>query len=112
MNPLYTCGSQIAEAILLHNKCSKQEAWERAVEILKMVGVPSPEKKSTVLARMNYPAVCVSVSWLAIARSCNPRLLIADEPTTALDPTIQAQILKLIHDMQMRKGYVRTTYHA
>ena len=46
LNPLYTCGSQIAEAILLHNKCSKQEAWERAVEILKMVGVPSPEKRA------------------------------------------------------------------
>lgn len=102
MNPLYTCGSQIAEAILLHNKCSKQEAWERAIEILKMVGVPSPEKRAQSYPHELSGGMRQRV-MIAIALSCNPRLLIADEPTTALDPTIQAQILKLIHDMQKEK---------
>ena len=102
LNPLYTCGSQIAEAILLHNKCSKQEAWNQAVEILKMVGVPSPEKRAQSYPHELSGGMRQRV-MIAIALSCNPKLLIADEPTTALDPTIQAQILKLIHDMQREK---------
>lgn len=102
LNPLYTCGSQIAEAILLHNKCSKQEAWNQAVEILKMVGVPSPDKRAQSYPHELSGGMRQRV-MIAIALSCNPKLLIADEPTTALDPTIQAQILKLIHDMQREK---------
>lgn len=102
LNPLYTCGNQIAEAILLHSKCSKKEAWDKAIEILKLVGVPSPEKRVNSYPHELSGGMRQRV-MIAIALSCNPRLLIADEPTTALDPTIQAQILKLIHDMQAER---------
>jgi len=103
LNPLYTCGSQIAEAILLHNKCSKQEAWERAVEILKMVGVPSPEKRAQSYPHELSGGMRQRV-MIAIALSCNPRLLIADEPTTALDVTIQAQIMDLMRELKEKSN--------
>lgn len=102
LNPLYTCGSQIAEAIMLHSKATRKEAWDKAVEILKLVGVPSPEKRVNAYPHELSGGMRQRV-MIAIALSCNPRLLIADEPTTALDPTIQAQILKLIHDMQAER---------
>ncbi len=102
LNPLYTCGNQIAEAIMLHSKATKKEAWDKAIEILKLVGVPSPEKRVNAYPHELSGGMRQRV-MIAIALSCNPRLLIADEPTTALDPTIQAQILKLIHDMQAER---------
>lgn len=95
LNPVYTIGSQIAEAIKLHQNVQKHEVKERVVEILDKVGIPSP------LERMNdypheYSGGMAQRAMIAMALSCNPKLLIADEPTTNLDVTIQAQILDLM----------------
>ncbi len=103
LNPLYTCGYQISEALILHSNCSKKEAHEKAIEILKLVGVPSPEKRVDAYPHELSGGMRQRV-MIAMALSCNPGLLIADEPTTALDPTIQAQILKLIHGIQKERG--------
>ncbi len=95
MNPVYTIGNQIEEMILEHKNLTKQEARERAVEMLGMVGIPSPEQRLK-----NYPhefsGGMRQRAMIAMALSCSPQILIADEPTTALDVTIQAQILRLI----------------
>ena len=103
LNPLFTCGSQISEAIRLHKKCSKKEAEEQAVEMLRLVGVPSPERRAKAYPHELSGGMRQRV-MIAMALSCKPSLLIADEPTTALDPTIQAQILRLIHDLQKLNG--------
>jgi oligopeptide/dipeptide ABC transporter ATP-binding protein len=105
LNPVFTIGDQIAEAILLHQtpKPSKKEAMNRAVEALKLVGVSAPERRVK-----QYPHELSGGmrqrAMIAMALSCNPKLLIADEPTTALDVTIQAQILELIKELQVRTG--------
>ncbi|MGG3283341.1 ABC transporter ATP-binding protein [Paenibacillus solani] len=103
LSPVYTIGNQIGEAIRLHQKKSKKEAHQQAVEILRMTGIPSPE------VRVNeYPhqlsGGMQQRAMIAMALSCEPRLLIADEPTTALDVTIQAQILELIADLNRKMG--------
>lgn len=103
LNPVYTCGSQIVEAIMLHQKVKRKEARERAIEMMKLVGMPLPE------LRMNcYPHELSGGMrqriMIAMALSCNPQLLIADEPTTALDPTIQAQIMELIQNLRDKLG--------
>jgi oligopeptide/dipeptide ABC transporter ATP-binding protein len=101
LNPVYTIGNQIMEAIILHQKVNKKEARKRAIEALEEVGIPLPEQRVD-----EYPHQLSGGmrqrAMIAMALSCNPSLLIADEPTTALDVTIQAQILELIKDLQKR----------
>ena len=101
LNPVYTIGNQIIEAITLHQRVKKREARERAIEMLAAVGIPSPEQRID-----EYPHQLSGGmrqrAMIAMALSCNPSLLIADEPTTALDVTIQAQILDLVRGLQER----------
>ncbi len=100
LNPVLTIGNQISEAIALHQNLSKNEIKEKTVEMLKLVGIPSPEKRVK-----DYPHQMSGGmrqrAMIAMALSCNPNILIADEPTTALDVTIQAQILELIQKLQV-----------
>jgi peptide/nickel transport system ATP-binding protein len=101
LNPVFTVGHQISEVFTLHQKISKKEAKEKTIELLKIVGIPEPEKRFT-----QYPFELSGGMrqrvMIAMALTCNPKLLIADEPTTALDVTIQAQILELIKEMQKK----------
>ncbi|WP_080848300.1 ABC transporter ATP-binding protein [Cytobacillus gottheilii] len=103
LNPTLTCGEQIAESLRIHQKLNRKEARVKAVEMLKLVGIPSPEKRVK-----QYPFELSGGMrqrvMIAIALACNPELLIADEPTTALDVTIQAQILELIKKLQEELG--------
>jgi oligopeptide/dipeptide ABC transporter ATP-binding protein len=103
LNPVFTVGEQIAEAIRLHQRVGSKEATDRAVELMRQVGIPSPEKRSR-----HYPHQMSGGQrqrvMIAMALSCNPALLIADEPTTALDVTIQAQILELMTELRERLG--------
>ncbi|MDY0093604.1 MAG: ABC transporter ATP-binding protein [Candidatus Vecturithrix sp.] len=102
LNPVYTIGDQIAEMIALHQKVGKRESWNRAIEMLKKVQIPVPEKRIS-----EYPHQLSGGmrqrAMIAMAMSCNPEILIADEPTTALDVTVQAQILELM--LQLREDF-------
>jgi peptide/nickel transport system ATP-binding protein len=103
LNPVFTVGHQIAEAVRIHQKLDRKAAEARAVEMLALVKIPDPARRA-----QDYPhqfsGGMRQRAMIAMALACDPKLLIADEPTTALDVTIQAQILKLITDLQSRTG--------
>ena len=103
LNPCMRIEKQLTEAILLHNNFSKEEAHNRAFEVLKSVGIPEPDMTLKSYPHQLSGGMCQRV-MIAMAMSCEPELLIADEPTTALDVTIQAQILELMQDLQKKLG--------
>ncbi len=101
LNPVFTVGKQIMESLMIHQKMNKSQARERAIEMLKLVGIPLPERRVD-----NYPHQLSGGMrqrvMIAMALACSPKILIADEPTTALDVTIQAQILRLMCDLKAK----------
>ena len=103
LNPVFTVGNQLIEAIRLHQDLSKSGARDKAVEMLKLVGIPAPDKRIDDYPHQLSGGMRQRV-MIAMALSCNPNILIADEPTTALDVTIQAQILDLLRDLQQKMG--------
>jgi peptide/nickel transport system ATP-binding protein len=103
LSPMYTVGNQITEAIRLHLPLSKEEAWQRGLELLEHVGIPRAARTMESYPFQLSGGMCQRV-MIAIALSCRPRLLIADEPTTALDVTTQARIIDLLRDLQAETG--------
>ncbi|MDU0339476.1 ABC transporter ATP-binding protein [Bosea rubneri] len=103
LNPVLTVGRQIGETLRLHQNMSKAQATERAVEMLQLVGIPEPRRRVAEYPHQLSGGMRQRV-MIAIALACSPKLLIADEPTTALDVTIQAQILDLMRDLKARVG--------
>ncbi len=103
LNPIMTCGDQIREALRIHTRLTKTEQDARILGLLKEVGIPAPEKRMNAYPHELSGGMRQRV-MIAIALSCSPSLLIADEPTTALDVTIQAQILELMKELQKKHG--------
>ena len=101
LNPVYTIGNQLMEAVLVHKKISKEEAYKKAVEMLELVGISNPEKRMKQYPHELSGGMRQRV-MIGMGLICEPKLLIADEPTTALDVTIQAQILELMKEIQMK----------
>jgi peptide/nickel transport system ATP-binding protein/oligopeptide transport system ATP-binding protein len=103
LDPVFQIGDQISEVLFLHEGLWRREAWERSIELLKMVGIPSPERRVK-----DYPhhlsGGMRQRAMIAMALACSPKLMIADEPTTALDVTIQAQILELMTHLKKEKA--------
>jgi peptide/nickel transport system ATP-binding protein len=102
LNPVFTVGDQIGEAVRLHQRLDRRAARERSIEMLKQVGIPAPEQRVDAYPHQMSGGMRQRV-MIAMALACNPDLLIADEPTTALDVTIQAQILELIRTLQKER---------
>jgi peptide/nickel transport system ATP-binding protein len=103
LNPVFTVGDQIAEVARIHAKASRREAWEKAVEMLELMGIPAPTERAKAYPHQLSGGMRQRV-MIAMALVMNPALVIADEPTTALDVTIQAQILELLQELQGRLG--------
>jgi len=103
LNPVFTVGSQVAEAIILHQKATKEEARARTIDLFREVGIPEPEQRVDSYPHQMSGGQKQRV-MIAMALSCNPKLLIADEPTTALDVTIQAQILDMLRELRDSRG--------
>ncbi|NLY09826.1 MAG: ABC transporter ATP-binding protein [Tissierellia bacterium] len=101
LNPVYTIGNQLMEAILVHKKISRQEAWDKAVSMLELVGISNPERRMKQYPHELSGGMRQRV-MIGMGLICEPKLLIADEPTTALDVTIQAQILELMKTIQQK----------
>ena len=103
LNPVFKVGDQVAEVLQIHQNMGREESWEKAVDLLRLVGIPDPEEKAH-----SYPHEMsggqAQRGMIAMALALNPQLLLADEPTTALDVTIQAQILDLLRDLRTRMG--------
>jgi peptide/nickel transport system ATP-binding protein/oligopeptide transport system ATP-binding protein len=113
LNPVFTIGDQIGEAIMLHQKpITKKESREKTIEMLKLVGIPIPEQRVDEYPHQLSGGMRQRI-MIAMALSCNPSLLIADEPTTALDVTIQAQILELLSGLQekLKMGVILITHN-
>jgi len=103
LNPVFRIGDQIAETIMIHQDLPRQQAWQQAVEMLRKVGIPDPARRATAFPHEISGGQAQRV-MIAMALSCLPKLLIADEPTTALDVTIQAQILDLMRKLRAETG--------
>ncbi|MBU2599324.1 ABC transporter ATP-binding protein [bacterium] len=101
LNPVYTIGNQISEVMLTHQNIKKKEALEKTIEMLKLVKISNPEQRIYDYPHQFSGGMCQRI-MIAMALSCNPSLLIADEPTTALDVTVQAQILDLLKELQIK----------
>jgi len=99
LNPVFTIGNQIMETLMIHQKISKREARKRAIELLEMTHIPAPEKRLNDYP-FQFSGGMKQRTMIAIALACRPKILIADEPTTALDVTIQAQVLSLINELK------------
>jgi len=103
LNPVFTVGDQIAEGVRLHQGLSKRESWNKAIEMLRLVRIPDAERREKEYPHQMSGGMRQRV-MIGMALACNPLLLIADEPTTALDVTIQAQILELLNQLKTKMG--------